>query len=79
MPNRPAFRATLKASADDGADYAIDVFEIMQDGPGGEISRELLYRTADGKAAKRLESGIYEIEESGVIVRSRWLRSETRC
>jgi hypothetical protein len=58
MPARLALRATFKASADDGEDYTIDVFEIMQDGPEGEISGPLLYRTADGKAVNRLESGI---------------------
>jgi hypothetical protein len=75
MPDRLAFRAAFKTSADDGAAYLIDVFEIMHDGPDGEICGALLYRTADGEAVKRLESGVYEIEESGLIVRSTWLAS----
>jgi hypothetical protein len=78
MPDRLAFRGAFKTSADDGAAYTIDLFEIMQDGPGGEICGALLYRTSDGKAVRRLESGIYKIEESGLIVRSTWLESETR-
>jgi hypothetical protein len=75
MPDRLAFRGAFKTSADDGAAYTIDLFEIMQDGPGGEISRALLYRTADGKTVKRLGSGLYAIEESGLILRAMWLAS----
>ena len=70
MPDRLVFRGAFKASADDGTVYLIDIFEIMHDRPGGATRGPLLYRTADGRAVRRLATGIYEVEESGLVVRS---------
>jgi hypothetical protein len=70
MPGRLAFRGAFKASADDGTAYVIDVFEVMDGCVDGAESGSVLYRTADGEAMKRLGTGIYEIEQSGLVVRS---------
>jgi hypothetical protein len=66
MPDRLAFKGAFKASADDGTTYVVDVFEITVGGTGGP----LLYRTAEGKGVKRVGSGIYEIVENELILRS---------
>jgi hypothetical protein len=70
MPELLAFRGAFRASTDDGTVYLLDVFEIIQDHQIGGMRGPLVYRTADGGAVKRLGRGIYEIEESGLIVRS---------
>jgi hypothetical protein len=75
MPDRLTFRGAIKASADDGTVYLIDVFEITVD----ETPGPLLCRTSEGKSVKRLVDGIYKIEENGLVLRSLsgFLRLET--
>jgi hypothetical protein len=70
MPETLAFKGAFKAADDDGAVYLIDVFEIMCNRLDDAVRGPLLYRTADGGAVKRLETGIYVIEETGLVVRS---------
>jgi hypothetical protein len=71
MPDQLAFRGAFKASAAGGTVYLVDVFDIMPEDQSGEIRGPLLYRTTDGKPVKRLDIGLYEIEESGLVVRRR--------
>jgi hypothetical protein len=70
MADRLAFKGALKASADDGSVYVIDVFEVMHDRSGDEVRDVYLYRTADGRAVRHLAAKIYEIVESGLVVPS---------
>jgi hypothetical protein len=70
MPGRLVFKGAFKASANDGTVYLIDLFEIAHDLATGQSRGPLLYRTAEGGAVKRLGNGLYELEESGLIVRS---------
>jgi hypothetical protein len=70
MPGRLVFKGAFKASANDGTVYLIDLFEIVHDLTADQIRGPLLYRTADGGAVKRLGKGLYELEESGLILRS---------
>jgi hypothetical protein len=70
MPGAIVFKGTFKAADDDGAVYLIDIFEIRHDRLGAAVRGPLLYRTANGGAVKRLATGIYVIEEGGLVVRS---------
>jgi hypothetical protein len=69
MPERLAFRGAFKASAADGTDYLIDVFQVMHDRSQAEPVGLVLYRTTDGRSVKRIRRGVYEIEESRVSLR----------
>jgi hypothetical protein len=70
MPGQVVFKGAFKASANDGTVYVIDMFEILDERSAFPALGQLLYRTAEGEAIKRIRSGVYEIEESGLIVRS---------
>ena len=69
MPERLAFRGAFKASAADGTDYLIDVFQVMHDRSQAEPAGLVLYRTTDGRSVKRIRRGEYEIEESRISLR----------
>jgi hypothetical protein len=69
MDERLAFRGAFKASAADGTDYLIDVFQVMHDRSQAEPSGLVLYRTTDGRPVKRIRRGVYEIEESQLSLR----------
>jgi hypothetical protein len=69
MTDRLAFRGALRAAAEDGSSYLIDVFQVVDNGSHDGISGSVIYRTPDGETVKRIRSGVYEIESSRVAVR----------
>ena len=69
MPERLAFRGAFKASAADGTDYFIDIFQIIHDRSQADPAGSVLYRTTDGRSVKRIRRGVYEIEESQLSLR----------
>src|SRR5262245_13662513 len=69
MTPQLAFRGALRATAEDGSSYLIDVFQVVDDGSHDRISGPVIYRTPDGVPVKRIRSGVYEMESSRIPVR----------
>jgi hypothetical protein len=68
MPGRLVFRGAFNASADDGTDYLIDVFQLIHDGTEGTNDEILLYRTTDGKPINRVRQGEFQIQGTGLML-----------
>jgi hypothetical protein len=69
MNARLAFRGALRATAEDGSIYLIDVFEIVNNNSHDGFGGLVIYRTPDGKRVKRIRNGVYEVESNRVILR----------
>jgi hypothetical protein len=62
-----AFRGALRATAEDGSSYIIDVFHVVSEGSHNGFGGSVIYRTPDGETVKRVRNGVYEIEEVGRV------------
>lgn len=67
-------RGSFKAKSDDGKDVEIFIFQTMTDESvlyGDDANASALsLQTRDGKEVNRLDKGVYQIVDTGLVVRS---------
>ncbi len=67
-------RGSFKAKSDDGKEVEIFIFQTMTDESvnyGDDTTASALaLQTRDGKEVNRIDKGVYQIVETGLVVRS---------
>jgi hypothetical protein len=64
-------RTTFAATGNDGQDYTVLVYEAPSNGGDDPAAESLTLRTLEGAKVKRLETGRYQVQRTGVILTSR--------